>query len=152
MEIANLSSLITTFELPSKIELWIPISLAKSTALLASNISKAVIDEGNAIFSDVEAKTSPRESLIITPTPAEPSLSKRAPSKLVLKILSGGGFQGFLAGRRLFTAGLLYLWNSCRFDRAYLGNLSRGKKSHQGGFYYADSKSTKPWQQIVQWT
>ena len=101
MEIANLNSLITTSELPSKIELWIPISLAKSIALLATNISKAVIDEGNAIFSGVEAKTSPRESLIITPTPAEPSLSNRAPSKLVLKILAGGGFQGFLAGRRL---------------------------------------------------
>ena len=124
---------IDSSESPSKIELCKPFSWRKLTALRAASVSRATMEDGKGMISDIVASTSPKEFRITTPMPAAPSSSKMAPSKFVFTVLESGGFQmTFFCG--CFKMGLAwrrwYSWRYCCaksvvFSKGATGSLTR---------------------------
>ena len=67
-------------------------SRAKEMALTTANASTSFKEDGNLIFSNMEAITLPWWSQTTTPSLASSVSRNTAPSKLIFKLVDGGGF------------------------------------------------------------
>ena len=67
-------------------------SRAKEMARTAANASTSSEEDGNLIFWDMEAITLPWWSRTTTPSPALSVSRNTASSKLIFKLVNGGGF------------------------------------------------------------
>lgn len=86
-----LNAFITSSELPSKLNLENPSSVAKESALAIAIASTRSNEKGSWIFFEREASTCPRSFQIITPNPTFSMSLNVAPSRLILRQPSGGG-------------------------------------------------------------
>ena len=79
---------------------------------MAAMVSISIGWRSWGIFFDMAAITKPSLFQTIIPTPEQFSLAKTAPSKLILKISNGGGFQCVLMRGRLGGGGSKMARNS----------------------------------------
>ena len=128
------SALMRIVESPSRITLFIPISIANSRARLAASVSTSSTIAGSWICCESEAKTSPTSLRTTTPIPAQFSLLKSAPSKFILTLSWSGGLQqeasvvvdGNAGLWNVENSGNLYFACSCSWDSDDV-NLTRQK-------------------------